>query len=276
MHAREVDAAEFQRLAAPIWAADPVRHTVPQGVAAMLRNDPTRYPGHTLWVAEEDGAVQAAVLRTPPFGAIAMGEREGLELLAAAIAEAGREIPGANGMLPEADWFARAWCAKTGSSPATVRAMRLHALTELEQVPQPAGRCREATPDDLELLRAWAHAFAVEVGIEETNDQLDRQMADAVVRDRGAVLWDDGRAVSMSLARETSPGIARIGPVYTPPVARRRGYATALVAAHTEALLAAGMHTCLLFTDLANPTSNAIYGRIGYRAVGDAAEIAFS
>ena len=58
MDAREVDAAEFAHLTAPLWATDPVRHTVPQGVSTLLRNDPGRYPGHTLWVAEEGGAVR--------------------------------------------------------------------------------------------------------------------------------------------------------------------------------------------------------------------------
>ena len=275
MDAREVDAAEFDRLTAPIWAADPVRHTVPQGVAALLRHDPGRYPGHTLWVAEEDGVVRSAVLRTPPFGAIAAGDQQGIELLAAAISGAGREIPGANGMLPEAEWFARAWCAHAGGSPVMLRSMRLHSLTSVDRVPLPAGRARPATADDLGLVRDWARAFAAEVETQEAPGQLDNQVADAIGRDQGALLWEDAGPVSMSLARQTSPGIARIGPVYTPPNHRRRGYATALVAIHSEALLAVGMHTCLLFTDLANPTSNAIYARIGYREVGDAAEIAF-
>jgi predicted GNAT family acetyltransferase len=63
--------------------------------------------------------------------------------------------------------------------------------------------------------------------------------------------------------------------VYTPPEHRRRGYATALVGRQTEALLTGTTTTCVLFTDLANPTSNAIYRRIGYQPVCDAVEIAF-
>ncbi|MFO7545350.1 MAG: GNAT family N-acetyltransferase, partial [Trueperaceae bacterium] len=56
---------------------------------------------------------------------------------------------------------------------------------------------------------------------------------------------------------------------------RRRGYATALVAAVTQAMLDEGRRFCSLFTDLANPTSNAIYQRIGYRPVSDVAVIDF-
>jgi predicted GNAT family acetyltransferase len=61
----------------------------------------------------------------------------------------------------------------------------------------------------------------------------------------------------------------RIGPVYTPPEARNRGYASALVAAISQAQLDAGRRFCFLFTDLANPTANHIYQAIGYEPVRD-------
>jgi predicted GNAT family acetyltransferase len=57
--------------------------------------------------------------------------------------------------------------------------------------------------------------------------------------------------------------------VYTPPEHRRRGYATALVADLSRHALRTGAERCMLFTDLANPTSNRIYARIGYRRCGD-------
>jgi len=79
----------------------------------------------------------------------------------------------------------------------------------------------------------------------------------------------------MAGASISSPRIARVGPVYTPPEHRRRGYATSLVAAWTAQLLGRGIHRCALFTDLANPTSNSIYQTVGYRPVADAVEIDF-
>ena len=66
-----------------------------------------------------------------------------------------------------------------------------------------------------------------------------------------------------------TPNGVRIGPVYTPPEARNRGYASALVAAISQAQLDAGRRFCFLFTDLANPTSNHIYQMIGYEPVRD-------
>ena len=70
------------------------------------------------------------------------------------------------------------------------------------------------------------------------------------------------------------PGI-RIGPVYTPPEHRRRGYATTLVADLSAWLLERGHRACFLYTDLANPTSNRIYVEIGYERVCDAMEFVF-
>ena len=68
----------------------------------------------------------------------------------------------------------------------------------------------------------------------------------------------------------------RVGPVYTPPDGRRRGYAEAVTAAVTARALARGRRFCFLFTDLANPTSNGIYRRIGYRPVCDVDQWAFT
>ncbi len=68
---------------------------------------------------------------------------------------------------------------------------------------------------------------------------------------------------------------ARVGPVYTPPERRGRGYASNLVAAVSQAQLEAGCRSVFLFTDLANPTSNHIYQAIGYEAVRDVADWRF-
>ena len=58
------------------------------------------------------------------------------------------------------------------------------------------------------------------------------------------------------------------------PALRGNGYASGLVGRMTAELL--GLHRfCFLFTDLANPTANGIYQRIGYEAVSDVEHYAF-
>lgn len=88
--------------------------------------------------------------------------------------------------------------------------------------------------------------------------------------------WDDGGPVAMCSNAGGAAAIARINLVYTPPAFRRRGYATSLVSALTKRLIAAGSRRCCLYTDLANPTSNSVYRRIGYLPVCDMDEYTFS
>ena len=83
-------------------------------------------------------------------------------------------------------------------------------------------------------------------------------------------LWeDDGAAVSMVSTNPAVAGVVRIGPVYTPPGARRRGYASSAVAAVSRHALENGAEACMLYTDLDNPTSNKIYADIGYRRIAE-------
>src|SRR5699024_8462530 len=82
-------------------------------------------------------------------------------------------------------------------------------------------------------------------------------------------LWlVDGHPVSMvNKARRMRNG-ATINAVFTPDEHKRKGYATNAVAALSQKLLDAGFVFCSLHTDLANPTSNNIYRKIGYYAAG--------
>jgi predicted GNAT family acetyltransferase len=58
--------------------------------------------------------------------------------------------------------------------------------------------------------------------------------------------------------------------VYTPPAHRGCGYGAAASAAATQRLLDAGAQRVMLFTDMANATSNRLYQRIGFERVGTA------
>ena len=44
----------------------------------------------------------------------------------------------------------------------------------------------------------------------------------------------------------------------------------------SQKLLGEGRKFCFLYTDLANPTSNAIYQRLGYQPVSDSMHITFT
>ena len=144
---------------------------------------------------------------------------------------------------------------------------------------------RAAGPDDRALVRAWFRAFIAEAlptrgrpTHAEAEAHLERSLDIRLGEDKqsGICLWDhEGDVVSLAAFGGETPNGMRIGPVYTPPEHRGRGYASALTAALSAQLLASGRRFCFLYTDLANPTSNRIYRAIGYEHVCDSAEIVF-
>jgi len=166
--------------------------------------------------------------------------------------------------------MARIWEVRSGQTAHLTlhqRSYRAEQALEPEGVP---GTIRPYEERDRELVLAWMDAFVEEAlpeaPPEDSARWLDRRAADP---SSGTMIWEDGEPVSMGGYGGLTPNGIRIGPIYTPPELRRRGYASALTAAMTRMLLEGGHRFCFLFTDLANPTSNSIYQRIGYRPVTD-------
>ncbi|HEY9626930.1 MAG TPA: GNAT family N-acetyltransferase [Coleofasciculaceae cyanobacterium] len=147
-------------------------------------------------------------------------------------------------------------------------------LNQVEPVTTAKGYLRLATPGDRPLLLKWVAAFNAEIDI--MSDEEIKRRVDVELKRQSTYLWEDGVPVSMVGGRQFSSTAARIAPVYTPPEHRRKGYATAGVAALSQKLLDQGCDRCFLFTNLANPTSNAIYQKIGYRPVCDWHEYSFN
>jgi uncharacterized protein len=273
------DAGGFLAEAEALLLADEARHNLILGIAGTIRSYPDRYPERQFWVVRDGGRCVAAGLRTPPYN-LALAQpaaADALDVLVAALANV--DLPGVTGGRPEADSFAAAWCALRGVSSRTTMAQGIHALERVTPPPRAAGTARDATAAERSLLLRWLLAFADEAGREggPGADQAERIVDHRLAAPRsGFLLWEDaGDVVSLAGWGGESPNGIRVGPVYTPPERRGRGYATALTAELSQRLLAAGSRFCFLYTDLANPAANAIYARIGYRRVCESAEIAF-
>ena len=173
-----------------------------------------------------------------------------------------------NGDVAGVDRFAVAWTAATGERATTAMALDLYELGTLRQPePPPAGRARPADEADLEVSVRWYTAFQ-EVTPTPVADVLP--MVRERMGDRRLWLWEDEAGVPVSLAARTPAvaGVARIAPVYTPPEQRRHGYATAVTAACAADALARDAERVVLYTDLADPSANAMYQRIGFRPIG--------
>jgi predicted GNAT family acetyltransferase len=221
-----------------------------------------------LATVEEDEAVVACALRTPPHSALlARVDREGLELLVADLFDKYPDLPRVAGPEPTVGLFAELWSAFTGVGASLAVRMRVFEARDVIHPPQPSGRFRAATEADMPAVAPWAAAFYEEVGLHDPGDATSEQI------DEGRLfVWEDERPVSMVAWAGRTGRTVRINSVYTPPDMRGRGYASACVAHLTRRLLDEGLESVCLYTDLANPTSNKIYQAIGYRPVCDAGE----
>ena len=278
------DAAAFLAEAEPLLLAEEARHNLILGIAGTIRDSPGRYPLRSFWLVRDGGEVAAAALRTPPYNLVLARPRSSPALAALAEAVAGEEIPGVTGTEPEVHEFAELWSRHSGVAGRVNMRQGVYALDEVEPLPEVPGSARVATNDDYELGLRWWVAFGDEVlheggpGREDAEQNVRHKLSSPT---GGFLLWeDDGEPVSLAGWGGPTPRGIRIGPVYTPPELRGHGYATALTAELSQRLLdgrlfEGGRRFCFLYTDLANPTSNAIYERIGYRRVAEAAEVVF-
>ena len=307
------DVAEFLAAAGAFLRAERARNTVMLSVAETIRAYPARYragseadparlplfgwwtddapkagSGAALVKAAPVKAVQAkaapakvapvngAFLHTPPFPVVLTEVPAGAAADLAAKTLQRRPLAGVNSYDEAATAFGAAWRESTGCRVDVHRRMRLYRLAELAWPdPPPDGAPRTAGEDDAALLTDWFTAFAREV-----HDMDDTDQATAV-RERlshgGLTLWEvRGEPVSLAGLTRRVAGMVRVGPVYTPPERRGYGYASAVTAEVSRAALAAGAEEVLLYTDLANPVSNSIYQRIGYRQVEDRVVLSFS
>lgn len=238
-------------------------------ILGIVEGLPPHGSGPLMLTAERDheadrGRVVAVALRTPPHKLLLTdAEPEAIDALRAHARAHLPDLPGIVGPSHAVERFADGWPGAT-----RVLRMRLHELTEVADVPTPSGHVRIATPADAELLEPWAQSFIDHSG---SDDPRPGAAVLAPYLAQGSLyLWVDGdepRCMA-GWSRGTAHG-ASITMVYTPPSFRGHGYATALVARLSAEILARGKRFCALFTNLANPTANAIYARIGYRPLCD-------
>ncbi|MDB5032820.1 MAG: family N-acetyltransferase [Chlorobi bacterium] len=222
---------------------------------------------------DERGDIAGACIRTALNRAVLtrMPER-GIEMIVDDLADIGVEYPGFVGPAREAKLAAGLWRERTGGTFRLTMEMRIY---ELDRVIPPArmdGALRAATDDDIDIAVTFATAFVAEVGLVSPVMTIE-EIVKGYIRERRLYLWDlNGKPVSMAGCIGPTPNGIRINYVYTPPELRGNGYASQCVAALSQHLLDSGRRFCFLFTDLANPVSNSIYQRMGYRPVADFSE----
>jgi len=183
-------------------------------------------------------------------------------------------IPGVVAPTTEANCFIESWQRFTGQSDRSGTQMLVYQLEAVRAILTTNGYLRQAEKRDRELLISWLEAFTREA-LGNNAKQDNASLIDRRLSEGSLYLWQNNIPVSAASFRGKTPNGIRINFVYTPPEYRRKGYASACVAALSQTLLDRGRKYCFLFADLANSTSNRIYQNIGYRAVCSMQEYSF-
>lgn len=271
-------AAAFLDAAGDFLVEREAEHNLIFGICATLTADPGYASDPYLATVSSADRVVGAAIMTPPWNLVlsCMDDRGAPAALATDLEDRGVAIPGVTAPVEIAARFGERWGRTHGLTSRPKMAERVYRLERVKPPNGVPGTVRLATEKDRDLLVAWVHAFAMEALDRADPDQAS-EMVDRSFRTgtRTWYLWDDGGPVSVAAAGGPTPNGIRIGPVYTPPDRRRRGYASAVTAATSQAQLDEGRRFIFLFTDLANATSNKIYQAIGYEPVIDIDQVTF-
>ena len=266
-------AEDFLRHAGPELERDEARNSLILGAAAALAQTDGPAPEGALLATLEDGeGLALAAMMSPPHPLVLASDREAAGPLLERFVRHLRE----SGILPSAvvapraiaQRFSLLWSRATQQQARVAMQQRLYALTEVRPMSAAKGALRRAEAADGELVASWMAAFDAEALGEMTAAQASAT-AERRIAAGEIYLWEDGRPRAMAARARPTRGTVAVNAVYTPRDGREHGYASACVLHLSKALLAEGFRMCVLFTDLANPTSNSVYTRIGYAPVCD-------
>ena len=257
---------DFRRLIEPLVLADEAEHGLIYGIAGTSSPPADAYCA----LALDGDAVVAAAIRTIERTALSLEKAPGA--IALIPADAIRD-PGLRGLLGPPQSL-RAFAEASGREWRAGRGMTIYECRSVSAGDRVAGLRRVAGVAERDLLVSWAKAFTSEaLGVISARGEAEAA-ADRYIANGTMHLWTvEGQPVACAAALGPTPRGIRIGGVYTAPESRGRGYASALVADLTQLQLDRGRAFVYLYADRANPTSNSIYQRLGYRRVADADDL---
>lgn len=270
------DARAFLAETAAYRSATPLLTSVLTSVAAAVADGRRHFDAHWWWVVRHDGDVVGAAMRTAPHGILLGPMGVGAAAaLGAACAHEDRTVPSVNAEAAANAAFRTAYLGPGSPvGPRRVRPRRRDRVYELVELAPPVarGEARPATTAETDLATEWTLAFHAEVGIDHgpTGDEAREQVARRIGDGDLLLWWCDGSPAAMAgtVAVDTAPAYARLGPVYTEPSARHRSFGAAVTAALSARELSRGRRV-MLYADADYAPSNAAYRRIGFVARAD-------
>lgn len=272
------DSAVFSEQVAPLLNRNEDSNSLFLGILGQIQAN--QYDDYFLALAENDEEIVAACLMTPPhalqlvvFQQLPEIEKE----IAVHLRNLGVKVSGIVGERETTRLFARAWTQQTGERVKTLMDQGLYRIDAINRgLKKSAGSWRVASNKDAKILIEWYKLFEEETGLgrQSTQEQATQRIEEFLDR-KEVFVWEvDGSIVScMKKGRPSKNGVT-VSFVFTPMIFRANGYARTLVAEVTEELLLE-YDFVMLYTDLANPTSNKIYREIGYEQITNPVHLIF-
>ncbi|AZZ36614.1 hypothetical protein CIK05_07365 [Bdellovibrio sp. qaytius] len=188
-------------------------------------------------------------------------------------------FPGVVGPVSVAALFAKTWAGLTENKTHIAMSQKIYKLDKVI-LPRPVdGQLIVANLTHQDLITQWVFEFSLESLPHEANSiDVAREFAVNKIAKGEVFIWLDGFGIPVSMdatSRPTKNGVT-VNAVYTPKTYRKKGYASALVASTSQLMLNSGKKFCVLYTDLANPTSNKIYQDIGYNEIATSVNYIFT
>jgi predicted GNAT family acetyltransferase len=271
------DPVKVLSAAGTFLAGRPVEHNLVLSLLTARVDAPE--PGRYGWVAGGEGfaGIGGVIFNSPlgfpavvtpmtPAAAAGLGE---------AVAKAWPGLAGISGEAATVAALAGAFATATRRPARPVEGQRLYRLRALRTPAGVPGEARAAGPADRGTVAAFLSGFYADVGEGHRSTDGDTEHAARMIAGGRLWLWDHDGVRSLAQASPPHAGVARVGPVYTPPEHRARGFGAAATAAASRSIIDQ-QATAILYTQLDNPTSNALYQRLGYECVGEGLRYAFA
>ena len=255
------DSDEFSKRFSPAW----LDREAECGV--IYRIAKANIPGmHYYAVTSENEASALTACLQPADQIVITGtEPVAAEFFASYLVDEKLEVPGIFAPKGIANAFAKSYAEKTGEDFKLVKSLGHYGLTELGFTPVPLGHVRLATLEESQLLIQYRTDSQSEGNTQRPVDPTATIEGEIAARALYVLELQPGKIVSTGAIHwDRSPNSAYVDHIYTPPDHRGNGYATQLVYALSEIILAENL-VARLSVDLENLPAIAVYEKLGYK-----------
>ncbi|GEN53459.1 GNAT family N-acetyltransferase [Halobacillus faecis] len=268
----EHDPIKFHEQVEPLLLDKEAENNLPLGVLERLKNTQGKEACHLIRF-QDNGKTTFMSMRTPPhlwiIPSLSHWEPAQIRAFVQYLVKEEHDVPGVLGERKAVKFFLEEWMDHTGQEAELQMEQGIFRLQQLKTIQKQKGHLIEADASHQSLVEDWLRQYGRETGEGHVAGRAE-ELAENLIADRRLHLWIvEGTAVSMASRARTTKNGATINAVYTPDQYKRKGYASQAVWHLTDKLLKSGYSFCSLYTDLANPTSNSIYKKIGYERMGD-------